>query len=324
MKMKFSRLLVAVLLMCSGTFSFAAQEQSQGQELKWGYIAAGAFYWDVFAALDQGFAQKQGLNIKSVYINSASQSLQLLITGAVDVLSSNAELALDAIDKGAKLAIIGGEAIKAPWALMARPDIKGYSDLKGKLIGVTQLNDASTRLTELLLAKHGLKKGDYKEIPLGGTPNRYAALSNGAVEATVLAQPVDFKAEASGMRRLGSVSEAFKGPAIVFVARKGWLASHGDEAVAFLKAAGEGGTWLYDPKNEQTALKIFAAHNKSTMDEAEKTYDMYIKRDGIISRDGRLSLQSVQAYLDLRPELAGRQAKNYVDFSFVEKANATR
>lgn len=324
MKTSLSRLLVAALLTCSTTLSFAAQEPPQKQELKWGYIAAGAFYWDVFAALDQGFMDKQGLSIKPVYINSASQSLQLLITGAVDILSSNAELALDAIDKGAKLSIIGGEAIKAPWALMAQPGIKGYADLKGKLIGVTQLNDASTRLTELLLAKHGLKKGDYKEIPLGGTPNRFAALSNGAVQATVLAQPVDFKAEASGMRRLGSVSETFKGPAIVFVARKGWLASHGDEAVGFLRAAGEGGNWLYDPKNKQVALKIFEAHNKATPDEAEKTYEMYIVKDGIISRDGRLPLDHVQNYLDLKPELAKRQAKNYVDFSFVEKANATR
>jgi len=318
MKMKLSRLFVIALLVCGSASSLAQQKT----DLKWGYIASVAFYWDVFSAMDQGFMADENLKISPVRVDSASQSVQLLITGAVDILSSNPELALNAIDKGAQLSIIGAEVVKAPWTLMVRPDIKNFGDLKGKLVGVTQINDASTRMTELLLEKHGLKKGDYQEIPLGGTPNRYAALSRGAVEATVLAQPADFKAEAAGMRRMGSVSEAFDGPAIVFLARKDWLKAHGDIAVKFLKGAGKGGTWLYDPKNEQAALKVLANHINSKEDEARKTYDMYIRREGIISPDGKLPLQHVQNYLDIRPETTGAKADSYVDFSFVEKATA--
>ncbi|MEO6986842.1 MAG: ABC transporter substrate-binding protein [Paralcaligenes sp.] len=318
MKMKLSRLFVVVLLVCGSASSLAQQKA----DLKWGYIASVAFYWDVFSAIDQGFMAKENLNIEPVRVDSASQSIQLLITGAVDILSSNPELALNAIDKGAQLSIIGAEVVKAPWALMVRPGVKDYGDLKGKLIGVTQINDASTRMTELLLEKHGLKKGDYEEIPLGGTPNRYAALSKGAVEATVLAQPADFKAEAAGMRRLGSVSESFDGPAIVFLARKDWLKTHGDMAVRFLRGTGKGSTWLYDAKNEQAALKVLAKHINAKEGEARQTYDMYIRREGIISRDGKLPIQHVQNYLDIRSGKTGAKADSYVDFSFVEKATA--
>jgi ABC-type nitrate/sulfonate/bicarbonate transport system substrate-binding protein len=316
MKLNLPRLSLLLCLSLASAVSFA---QDKLTELKWGHITATAFYWDTFAAIDAGYMSKEDLKITPVRVDAASQSIQLLLTGAVDILSSNPELALNAIDKGAQLSIIGAEATQVSWALMVRPEITDYAGLKGKVIGVTQLNDASTRMVVRLLAKHGLQKGDYEMIQLGGTPNRYAALQKGAVQAAALAQPADFIAEAAGMRRLGFVSEAFQGPAIVYVARKDWLKEHGDLAKKFLRAANNGAKWLYDPANKDAALKVLARHINAKETEARLTYDMYIVRDKVISTNGVLPLQHVQNYLDAKAERTGASPASYTDFSYLDK-----
>jgi ABC-type nitrate/sulfonate/bicarbonate transport system substrate-binding protein len=308
------------LLLCLSLASAATLAQEKLTELKWGHITSTAFYWDTFAAIDNGFMAKEGLKLTPVRVDAASQSIQLLLTGAVDILSSNPELALNAIDKGAQLSIIGAEVTQVPWALMVRPEITDFAGLKGKVIGVTQINDASTRMVVRLLAKHGLQKGDYEMIQLGGTPNRYAALQKGAVQAAALAQPADFVAEAAGMRRLGSVSESFEGPAIVYLARKDWLKANGDTARKFLRAANSGAKWLYEPANKEAAIKVLAKHIKAKDTEARLTYDMYITRDKLISTDGVLPLQHVENYLEAKAERTGASAASYTDFSFLEKS----
>ncbi|HLQ26950.1 MAG TPA: ABC transporter substrate-binding protein, partial [Acidiferrobacterales bacterium] len=246
MRNRLFKLLLAVFAGMAVYYQARAADKDPA-EIKWGYVTSTAYYWDVFAAMDKGFMRRQGLTVSPTKIDAASQSIQFVLTGAVDIVSTIPDLVINAIDKGGSLVIIGNEVTKVPWALMARPEIKTFADLKGKTIGVSAINDASTFLLRLLLQKQGLKPGDYQTIQLGGTPNRYAALHKGAVQATLLAQPADFKAESEGMRRLGSVDQAFEGPAIVYVARKDWVKANGDKVVRFLRGAMQGAQWLYDP-----------------------------------------------------------------------------
>jgi ABC-type nitrate/sulfonate/bicarbonate transport system substrate-binding protein len=187
------------------------------------------------------------------------------------------------------------------------------------VLGVSQIKDASTGMMRLLLQKKGLKPADYEMIQLGGTPNRFAALHKGAVQGAVLAQPADFKAEAAGMKRLGFVSEAFEGPAIVFVARKDWLKTNGDLATRFLRGATNGGKWLYDPKNKEEAIKVLVKHINAQDAEARQTYDMYITREKIISTDAQLPLQHIQNYLDVREEKTKAAPASYTDFSHLKR-----
>jgi ABC-type nitrate/sulfonate/bicarbonate transport system substrate-binding protein len=192
--------------------------------------------------------------------------------------------------------------------------------LKGKVIGVTQLKQASTTMTRLLLKRAGLKPSDYKVIQLGGTPNRYAALSRGAVAATLLAQPADFKAEDQGMRRLAFTDEVFKGPAIVFVARRSWLKENGDVARRFLKGAVAGMHWFNDRKNRQRAIDILVKSIKVTPDLAARTYDLFLERN-VISKDGTLPLQHVENYLKVSQDGgAATDPAKFVDFSYLEAA----
>jgi ABC-type nitrate/sulfonate/bicarbonate transport system substrate-binding protein len=310
------RKLFAVLALCLTVSPALADEPVK--DVKWGYIASTAFYWDVYAARELGFMKDQKLETEAIRIDSASQSIPQVLAGGVDILSSNPELAISAIKKGGDLVIIGDETAVVPWALMSRPEVKTIADLKGKVVGVTQLKEASTSMARLLLGRAGLKPGDYQVIQLGGTPNRYAALARGAVAATLLAQPADFKAEDQGMHRLASTDEVFKGPAIVFVARRSWLAKNGDTARRFLKGAVAGMRWFNDRKNRQQAIDILVKTIKVSPDLAGRTYDLFLDK-GVISKDGRLPLAHVENYLKLSDD--GRAAMDpakFVDVRYLE------
>lgn len=313
------RKLFAVLALCLSVSPALADEPLK--EVRWGHIASTAFYWDIYAARDLGFMKDQKLDVQAIRIDSASQSIPQVLSGAVDILSSNPELAISAIKKGGDLVIIADETAVVPWALMSRPEIKTIADLKGKVVGVTQLKEASTSMARLLLGRAGLQPSDYQVIQLGGTPNRYAALSRGAVAATLLAQPADFKAEDQGMHRLASTDEVFKGPAIVLVARRSWLKDHGEEATRFLKGAVAGMRWFSDRDNRRQAIDILVKAIKVTPDLAGRTYDLFQEK-GAISKDGKLPLQHVENYLKLSQD--GRAAMDparFVDFRYLEAAS---
>lgn len=308
----FAALLVMVV-------AIPARASLAADTIKWGHINATAFYWDVYAAISRGFMGEQKLEVEPIRIDTASQSVQMVITGAVDILSSNTELALNAIDKGGDLVILSNETARVPWSLMARPEIKTITDLKGKIIGVTQLTDASTTMTKLLLQKGGLGADDYQVIQVGGTPTRYAALVRGAVQATLLAQPADFKAAANGMRRLGGVQDAFDGPAIVFVARRSWAQQNSGLVVSFLRGALAGMQWLSDPKNKSDAVQILSKRIGVSEAEAVETYDLYMSQK-VISANGELPAAHIKNYLSLSRASVPEDVSKYVDFSYLERA----
>lgn len=307
-------------LLVFALFASHATAQEQLKQVRWGHIASTAFYWDIYAARALGYMKEQKLDVQAIRIDSASQSIPQVLAGGVDILSSNPELAMSAIQKGADLVIIANETARVPWALMSRPEIKNVADLKGKVIGVTQLKEASTSMAQLLLSRHGVKEGEFQMIQLGGTPNRYAALSRGAVQATLLAQPADFKAEDQGMNRLGATDDVFDGPAIVLVARRSWLKNNGDVARRFLKGAVAGMHWFNEPQNRAEAIDILVKAIKVTPDLAARTYGLFRKK-GVISKDGTLPLKHVENYLKLaQDDRSSADPKKFVDFSFLEAA----
>src|SRR5262249_1270545 len=156
----------------------------------------------------------------------------------------------------------------------------------------------STTMLKLLLKRDGVSDGEFEAIQLGGTPNRYAALTRGAVQGTVLAQPQDIQAAQDGMRSLGSVSETFEGPAIVFAVRRSWAKQHGDVLTRFLRAAVRGMEWVHDPKNKPEAVALLVKQIGGTEALASQTYDLYMK-GGVLSQNGELPLQHLKNYLAL-------------------------
>ena len=141
------------LLFCCGPAT--AQDQAL-RPVIWAH-PAGAYYWGLFSAIQQGFERQEGVSITDTTADNPSQAMQMLITGGVNIISMTPEVAMSAIEKGADLAIIGTENARVGWSLIARPEIESVEALRGKTLGVTQLQEASGTMLQLLLEKKGLR-----------------------------------------------------------------------------------------------------------------------------------------------------------------------
>jgi ABC-type nitrate/sulfonate/bicarbonate transport system substrate-binding protein len=307
---------VAVIFVLGAATKVSAQEKKQ---IVWGAPnVLSSYYWDVLGAIDLGYMADEGLTIKVVNNDNPVQNLQYLATGAIDITSITVELALSAIEKGADFKFLASENDRLSFVLMARPDIRDYSDLRGKTLGVTQLQESTASLIRLLLEKHGVKRNEYEFIALGGTPNRFAALVRGAVSATMLSPPFDFKAEADGMKRFGTAFEAFEGAGVVFAAQTKWAENNADLVVRFLRAAAKAQRLFYDPSNKAKAVEILAKQTRLPAADIEKNYDAVYGPNQIMSRNLELTDKLLQPWLDLRG--SSEKPAHYIDLTYWKRA----
>ena len=137
------RTLAAVVTALALLAASGAQAQ-QKQELIWcAPNIKSSYYWDVLAGIDLGYFDAEGIALKVVNNDTPIQSMQFLATGACHVGSITTEVAISAVDKGTSFKFVGSEDDRISFVLMARPEIKSFDDLRGKTIGVTQLQEST-------------------------------------------------------------------------------------------------------------------------------------------------------------------------------------
>ncbi|MDP2726522.1 MAG: ABC transporter substrate-binding protein, partial [Dehalococcoidia bacterium] len=295
--------------------------------VKYGTTPRIAWFWADFIADSKGFYKAEGVTREEITFQTSNELTAAMLGGSVNVGPINPSSVVTANQKGADLTIVSSMIQKPLFSLVAKPEFKSYDQLKGKKIGVFALKGSgSTALLVRLLAAKGLKSGDYDMIAVGGTPQRFAALKSGAVEAALLTQPQDFQIVEEGFNLLGFTTDATKlyNLASVVVSKK-WATANQDALVRFLRAQYKATLWLYDAKNKAEAIKILADAVKVDPKYATKTYELYVEQLKAIPPDSAIAVEEIQAVIDIGQE-AGElspplpKASDLIDNSFLEAA----
>lgn len=294
--------------------------------LRFGLPVAAIGTLDLYIADQRGLFREQGLDVEVIVTGPASQTVQALISSSVDIASAASDSLINAVEKSADLAFVSGGLNRVVYTLIGAKDVSGYADLRGKNLAVSDLRDGSTTLLRRMLQRAGLGPDDVNLLPLGGTPNRAAAVSSAQAAAAVLSQPQDFRMMAEGYPRLGLSTEAvrdyfFQGHA----ARRAWLRDNGDATVRFLRAVVVADRFMHDPANREAVIAILAEATRSGMDESTQSYDLVIVREQGFAREGEMNvegLRNVIAILGengvLEPPLPA--VEKYLDLSYLERA----
>ena len=313
------RSLVTALVAGLAALSAGAAQAQATRTVTYVYATPTSYYWDTFVADELGFFKAEGVQVNMVVSDNVGQQTQMLLTGAADIIGANAEVAISAIEKGAQITMVGGQSAKQGFVFYARPEIKAWSDLKGKLLGATQLQDASATMLVQLMKMHGVQRNEFDLVALGGTPNRFAALTNGAVAATLLSPPLDYKAKSMGMNKLGYAYEAFGGPQVVYTVQKDWAKKNEETLVRFLRAAKRGMDWLYDPKNREKAADILVKSIGGSREDALANYDDWMANK-VLAEGLALTPAGIKEFLDLRD--SKEDPARFLDMSYLAKASA--
>jgi ABC-type nitrate/sulfonate/bicarbonate transport system substrate-binding protein len=305
---------------------FAASAPAQElKKIKHGYIAEPGYYWDVFQAQANGFFKSEGLDVDSTRFDVTSQAVTALVTGAINIASPTPDVAILATIKGQGDVIIVSNEIRLPtWDLMVQSDIKSYADLKGKVLGVSQLQSASTLNLRQLLRKHGLKDDDYNILQVGGSSKRYAALQSKQIAASLITEPVNFEAMDAGFKKLGGVYEASTVPSTVIAVSRAWAQANEKVLVAFLRAMYRAQDWINNTKNKKGAVDLMVELSKAQRSSVERTYEKYVSELKVYNR-GDINAEVIRKTLEDMAVIDAiskpiPDANKFIDLSYRQKA----
>src|SRR6185312_17083308 len=150
-----------------------------------------------------------------------------------------------------------------PYSIMTSKDVTSAAEMKGKRIILPFAKDLLTTVWNRWLTEQGMQPQDVEQVYAGATPNRYAALAGGSVQAALLTQPFDFRAAADGYRKLVDIGAYGKEYGfLTLLARPQWLREHPDMARGYIRALSDAVDWIYEPANKQEAIAILARGTK--------------------------------------------------------------
>lgn len=148
-----------------------------------------------------GIDRQEGLALEIILMR-VSVAMAALIAGNIDY-NFAFESTLNAALQGAP--VIGIEVMqdKPPYVVVARPEVRGFADLKGKVVGQNDIFSVAAYVFRQVLRANGLKDKDYSMIGAGNDRQRLAALSTGRIQATTFSPPTHLMAIKAGMKSLG-------------------------------------------------------------------------------------------------------------------------
>ena len=213
------------------------------------------------------------------------------------------------------------------YSLIAKPAIKTYADLTGKLVGLADEQGTISISMRKLLAQHGLPRGSYAVKVEEGTPQRSYCLLHGDCDAVVLGQPQDLQAIAQGYSLLGRSDRAV--PEFLYTVtavRRSWADAHQETIVRFVRAMAAAFGFIRDPANRDRVSKIIAATTGCSDTIAGQTLDLFFQpgRD-VLPERGEIDLPALQQVIAmmggaglLKPPLP--PAQRFVDLQYLHAA----
>jgi len=203
--------------------------------------------------------------------------------------------------------------------LIARPEIKQPSDLKGKKAGITTFGSTSDQVVRIALKEFHLEPTkDVALLTFGAQPETFAALMNGIIQVAPLSYPLYPKAIKSGMRELVNFAnigvEDINGTVIT---TRSFIAQQRDTALRFMRAFTRGMQRYRTDK--EFSKKVLGKYGKITDDEIlEGAWQDYAPT---LQRSPRPSLKAIQYMID--NQFAGKKPlpkpDQFVDFSIAEQ-----
>ncbi|MGE3246200.1 MAG: ABC transporter substrate-binding protein [Beijerinckiaceae bacterium] len=294
------------------------------------YTFGSATNLPIWIAQDLGLFEKNGLKVVRETTKGSKMQMKALMDGKYQIVSTAFDNIV-AYTEGTGAAkydnydvvAIGG-VHSGMNSVVTSPEVKKWSDLKGKTASVDALTSGYATVLYKILKGKGLERDkDYKVITVGSTGARVKSLKEKTSQIAIISSPADLRLKREGFHILADASQelgAYQGS--VYATRKSWAKGHRKELVAFMKAIMEAQEMIHT--NKAKAMEVLKAHVKGMTNEdmAEMFKDM--TAPGGFSRKAALNKKGMQTVLDLRSIYGGQKFPagyaKYIDTSYADAA----
>ncbi|MGB7946480.1 MAG: ABC transporter substrate-binding protein [Candidatus Binatia bacterium] len=197
-----------ILAMVALTLVLSAHASSSAQErIRLAWAGASPSNSPIWAMQEKKLLEKQGLRPEIISISASPTVLQALLAGEIDAASISVTTLTSSRLAGADSVLIVGVVPTFVDFIVSTANVTSVEQLKGKTAGVNRLGSTSDLGLRLALRKLGIDpEKDVKIIPAGGNPERFAALSKGVTQFTIMPEPFVREAERLGFKKLFSIN----------------------------------------------------------------------------------------------------------------------
>ena len=243
-------------------------------------------------AQKRGFLKEEGIEAEIIRI-SAAAGRAALSGGEVDYSTGIGGTAIGGALSGVPIKVVACFVPAPVLALVARPEIKSVQALKGKTVAVLifggvahfaaravvkhfGLDPAAKRMIERSLEHFGLDpEKDLKYLAVGPPDARFAALSQGLVDAAVLGPPLDFEARKQGFNILARAHDVLVFPETGLVTSVKKIQDKPDEIKRVIRAGIKANRYIR--ANRDGTIQFLMEWLKLNREIATATYDGVVK-----------------------------------------------
>jgi len=321
------RIAIAALLFLSSVCAAAGETVT----LRYGqaYSALRSiFALPLLVAEREGYFAREGINFVTVPIPGGGEKLiEALHEGTADLGHVATPFMITAALKGSDAVAIATEFNNPIYSLIAKPEIKSYADLKGKMLGMAAETGSITISIRKLMTMHGLQRDDYRTKFVDGTPDPLACLTAGDCYAVPLGQPQDFVAMRQGYRLLGLSTEAV--PDFVYTvtaARKSWAENNKDAVGRFVRGLAAAFRFIRDPTRRNDVVRTIVETTGLAEANARLSLSLYFEPErNVLPRQGEIDLKGFKTAIEFMGEAGVLKSplpppERFVDLRYLQAA----
>jgi NitT/TauT family transport system substrate-binding protein len=312
------RLALAVFLLAA--HAALAAQGGQLANVTIAYTSISPQYAPVWIAKEAGFFRKNGVNVQLVYMRGGVIATQALVSDDVNFINAGGGGVVDAVLGGADIFMIASPINQEPQVLVAKKEIKGIRQLRGKRLAVNSLAGPAMLSLEMILAASGLDpERDVTYLATGPSANRYGALQLGQVEAATLAPPFTFSARKAGytfFEDLPATKQAELPNAALATSRR--FADAEPWATEMVVKSVIEGIHFYKTEKRKTVAILKQYMKMQDGEELDETYSFYVQ---LFAEKPYPSAKGIQTILDWSKRGDARKAvpTQFMQTKFIEK-----
>ena len=244
-------------------------------------------------AQKRGFLKEEGIEAEIIRI-SAAAGRAALSGGEVDYSTGIGGTAIGGALSGIPIKVVACYVPAPVLALVARPEIKTVQALKGKTIAVLIFGGVAHFAARAIVKNFGLDpEKDLKYLAVGPPDARFAALSQGLVDAAVLGPPLDFTAKKQGHNILARADEVLVFPETGLVAATRKIQDRPDEIRRVIRAGIKANRYIRGDRDG--TIQFLMDWLKLNREIATATYDGVVK---VYNEDINLCEQGLRLVID--------------------------
>ncbi len=317
LRLALSPLLFAIFLL----FFASAPGLAQENRVRAAYSAmSGSMAW-VWVAREAGYFDKHGLKVDLIYIGGTAQLFQSMLAGEVGFGIGGGPAIIHANSQRRSIVAVAGTLNRMIMKIMAAPQLKSPTDLRGKRIAVTRYGTSTDFAARLFLKNQGLSaEKDAVILQVGSVPNVLAALKNGTSQAGALSPPAHIQAEKMGFSELADLSKGdIYYPFTYVVVADGFLEKNRNLMAPFLAASIEG---IHRYKTDKVfAKKIIAKYlrieDEKVLEDTHRLFSELFETVPYVKREGVASLTQILA--EKEPKLEAVKVDSIIEDRYVRE-----